>query len=88
MGSAATQTAKIKASSNAPTSHNTATSGADTQQTGHGVTAGVEHEHQKIALLAYSYWEAREGNNGSPEEDWFRAEAELYGTPSGEGESV
>ncbi len=30
-----------------------------------------------IAALAYSYWEARGFEGGSPEEDWFRAEREL-----------
>jgi len=30
-----------------------------------------------IARLAYSYWEARGGNGGSAEEDWYRAEQEL-----------
>ena len=30
-----------------------------------------------IARLAYSYWEARGGDNGSPEDDWLRAEREL-----------
>ena len=30
-----------------------------------------------IALLAYSYWENRGYQGGSPEEDWLRAEAEL-----------
>jgi hypothetical protein len=30
-----------------------------------------------IALLAYSYWEARGCQGGCPEEDWFRAEQEL-----------
>ena len=33
--------------------------------------------HDEIARLAYSYWEARGGRGGSPEEDWLRAEAEL-----------
>ena len=32
---------------------------------------------QQIAELAYSYWEARGGEGGSPWEDWFRAEREL-----------
>jgi hypothetical protein len=31
----------------------------------------------EIARLAHSYWEARGGIDGSPEEDWFRAEQEL-----------
>jgi hypothetical protein len=34
-------------------------------------------EHKRIARLAYAYWEARGRPDGSPEEDWFRAEAEL-----------
>ncbi len=32
-----------------------------------------------IALLAYSYWEARGCQGGCPEEDWLRAERELMG---------
>jgi hypothetical protein len=32
---------------------------------------------QDIARLAHSYWEARGGIGGSPEEDWLRAEQEL-----------
>ena len=40
-----------------------------------GVAPAVDtHE---IARLAYSYWEARGGQGGSPEEDWRRAEQEL-----------
>jgi hypothetical protein len=31
----------------------------------------------EIARLAHSYWDARGGIDGSPEEDWFRAEQEL-----------
>jgi hypothetical protein len=31
----------------------------------------------EVAELAYSYWEARGGQGGSPWEDWFRAEREL-----------
>ena len=31
----------------------------------------------RIAELAYSYWEARGFQGGSPWEDWFRAEQEL-----------
>ncbi|MCC6862227.1 MAG: DUF2934 domain-containing protein [Bryobacterales bacterium] len=35
-----------------------------------------EDAHAAIARLAYSYWEARGYQGGSPEEDWFRAEQE------------
>lgn len=31
----------------------------------------------QIAQLAYSYWEARGYQGGSPEEDWLRAEQEV-----------
>ncbi len=34
-------------------------------------------DHEQIALLAYSYWEARGRQGGSPEDDWFRAEQEI-----------
>ena len=33
--------------------------------------------HEEVAALAHSYWVARGGGGGSPEEDWLRAEAEL-----------
>ncbi len=32
---------------------------------------------EEISELAYSYWEARGSQGGSPWEDWFRAEEEL-----------
>jgi Protein of unknown function (DUF2934) len=34
---------------------------------------------EDIARLAYSYWEARGYQGGSPDEDWLRAEQELAG---------
>jgi hypothetical protein len=37
---------------------------------------------EDIAMLAYSYWEARGCQGGCPEEDWVRAERELMGLPS------
>ena len=33
--------------------------------------------HDRVAELAYSFWEARGFQGGSPWEDWFRAEEEL-----------
>jgi hypothetical protein len=32
---------------------------------------------QDIAALAYRYWQARGCPDGSPEDDWFKAEYEL-----------
>lgn len=36
-------------------------------------------DREMVAQLAHSYWEARGCEGGSPEEDWLRAEQELYG---------
>lgn len=37
-----------------------------------------DHEDQEeVARLAYSYWLARGCPEGSPEEDWLRAEQEV-----------
>ena len=41
------------------------------------VSSGSAPEHDQIARLAYSYWQARGRPDGSPEEDWLRAENEL-----------
>jgi hypothetical protein len=39
--------------------------------------AAPASEQEQIAALAYSYWEARGCQGGSPEEDWTRAEREV-----------
>lgn len=58
-----------------------ASSGGETQAgASNGVEAAVEFsvpEEEEIARLAYSYWEARGGEGGSSDEDWFRAEQEV-----------
>jgi ribonuclease I len=33
--------------------------------------------HERIALLAYKYWEERGRPAGTSQEDWFRAEREI-----------
>jgi len=45
-------------------------------QAGTAVARAVPTD-EEIARLAYSYWEARGCQGGSPEEDWHRAEREL-----------
>lgn len=42
-------------------------------------------DREEVERLAYSYWEARGCPEDSPEEDWYRAEAELLARA---GESV
>ena len=37
----------------------------------------AESFRNAVATLAYSYWEARGCQGGSPESDWLRAEQEL-----------
>jgi hypothetical protein len=34
-------------------------------------------DSNEIASLAHALWEARGGQGGSPEDDWYRAEQEL-----------
>ena len=41
------------------------------------VTAPRIPTREDIAMLAYSYWEQRGYQGGSPEDDWLRAEFEL-----------
>jgi len=33
--------------------------------------------HEQVASLAYALWQARDCAEGSPEEDWLKAEHEL-----------
>ena len=55
-----------------------------TRESGHrsdeATDIGIEHpalDQEAIARLAFSYWKERGCPNDSPDEDWFRAEAEL-----------
>jgi hypothetical protein len=36
----------------------------------------IARRREEIGQLAYSYWEARGCQGGSPDEDWYRAERE------------
>lgn len=75
--------AKAAGSETAAKRHRKLTPAAET-----GKTVWVEASEKKapkrtvtqeeIACLAYSYWEARGCQGGSPHEDWIRAERELY----------
>jgi len=46
-------------------------------------TAKPPVNREEVTRLAYTYWQARGCPEGSPEEDWFRAEAELEGQARG-----
>ncbi len=41
------------------------------------VLPGDPPAYEEIAALAYSYWDARGCQGGSPVEDWLRAEEEI-----------
>ena len=41
------------------------------------VSADETSSTDDIAKLAYALWEARGGNGGSAEDDWYRAEHEI-----------
>jgi hypothetical protein len=49
------------------------------QKTEHADLATSISVQEKVALLAYRYWEERGKQGGSAEEDWFRAEREILG---------
>ncbi|HEY1341610.1 MAG TPA: DUF2934 domain-containing protein [Bryobacteraceae bacterium] len=36
-----------------------------------------EMQHERIATVAYELWQARGCPEGSPEQDWFRAQEKL-----------
>ena len=38
------------------------------------ILPGSQEVREEIAALAYHYWQEREAKDGSPDEDWFRAE--------------
>jgi hypothetical protein len=42
-----------------------------------GMVLHSDGEREKIARLAYQHWHARGCPEGSPEEDWFRAEEDI-----------
>lgn len=42
-----------------------------------GPSAELPPDYEQIASLAYALWQQRGCPDGSPEEDWFRAEKEL-----------
>jgi len=42
-----------------------------------GTPGDSELPREEIARLAYSYWENRQADEGSAEDDWLRAENEL-----------
>ena len=54
---------------------------AVTHVVAHTVTHVVTHvvTHEDVAKLAYSSWEARGCQGGSPQDDWLRAEQQLKG---------
>ena len=59
--------------------HTRAARGSD-HKSDEGSDLGIEHptaDREAIGRLAYLYWEERGCPNNSPDEDWFRAEAEL-----------
>jgi hypothetical protein len=82
MATAATQMAKSKSHEGERGSHQATApeTGVSAEKSAPNETATEHRDPQKIAQLAYSYWQSRGGGDDSAEQDWFRAEAELYGS--------
>ena len=70
---------EIVVSAAAPVRHKPATPRRPRRSAAESATAAAPAAPapEQIAHLAYSYWEARGYQGGSPEEDWLRAEREL-----------
>ena len=77
--STAAAAAAAPARRNSSTSKRATRSTTDTLSTPEVVSreSVIELTNSAVADLAYSYWEARGYQGGSPEEDWLRAEQEL-----------
>lgn len=52
---------------------------APAQSTTAAVTQIIGNKDELIRQRAYEIYSQRNGNGGSPEDDWFRAEAEILG---------
>ena len=44
----------------------------------HGGHHSHHHQHAEIERLAYQFYQERGGQNGSADDDWFRAEREVH----------
>ena len=47
------------------------------EKTASEILGSMVSDEEQVALLAYSFWEARGRQGGSPEEDWYRAVHEI-----------
>jgi hypothetical protein len=60
-----------------PTEEMTAAPVPAQEENAFGIPFSAVSVQERIALLAYTYWEKRGRIGGTPEEDWFRAEQEI-----------
>ncbi len=88
MATAATQLAKSKSHEGERGSHQATApeAGVSPEKSAPNEAATERRDPQKIAQLAYSYWQSRGNGDDSAEHDWFRAEAELYGSAANRSE--
>lgn len=68
------RTALSASSSKVPASKSNANKSHETNQVDFSSSISIQ---EKVALLAYSYWERRGRRDGTPDEDWYRAEKEV-----------
>lgn len=72
------------------TAHQRATEAAEACESiaaaeGEGMVLHCSGKREEIACLAYRFWQARGCPEGSPEEDWFRAEEDIRSQPLPDG---
>ena len=57
------------------------TTAVESRKAAEAAVAPAVSIRERIALLAYSYWEARGRQGGSSQDDWLRAEREVLRSP-------
>jgi len=72
-----TQAEKPKRARSRSTASPRSTAGKKTEPATSNGAPHASVDPNEIASLAHALWEARGGQGGSPEDDWYRAEQEL-----------
>ena len=68
---------RAPAAASKPRARKTVAPAAQSAATNGQYEASCEITREDIARLAYTFWQQRGCQGGSPEDDWFRAENEL-----------
>jgi hypothetical protein len=71
------QSAQVETNQPVPAAASQSESSVAPLESAEATLSSAVSAQEQIALLAYSYWEARGRQHGNAEEDWYRAEREI-----------